>query len=398
VIKSERLERMKRCFVEHFGEVPECTLSRGPGRVNLIGEHTDYNGGYVLPMALEQDIAILGAPSDGEEVRLWSMDFEEEAIFRVGDDAHVRKPVWINYPKGVAKFLAEADVPVTPCRAVVHATVPVGGGLSSSAAFEVSAARFFLALAGRQLDGVDLARLARRAENEFVGVQCGIMDQLIAVFGEARKALFVDCRSLERRALPLFGDDYAFIMTNSMVRHALGDTEYHTRQAECLEGLATVNVNRDQSGRNDHAATLRDVPEDEYLACRHFMRGEVKKRLNHVFSENRRVLDAITAMEGHDPATFGRLMLESHHSLRDDYEVSCTELDVLVNAAMKVDGCLGSRMTGGGFGGCTVSLVEKRAAADFTAQLATAYKEETGIDAVFIQSNAAEGATAKRGV
>jgi len=387
VIERKRLSRMRTRFETCFGPAEEFVLSRAPGRVNLIGEHTDYNGGYVLPMAVEFDLALFGRATAGHAVRLVSLDFNEQVSFAVRDLSVDRERRWVNYPKGVMKFLVDAGVEVRPFDAVISGTVPIGGGLSSSAAFEVAVARFLLDLAGRTLDGVELAKLARRAENDFVGVQCGIMDQFVSVFAEKGKATFIDCKTLERRALPLFGPDYEFLVANSMVKHSLGETEYHARQDECREGLSMLTT---VVGKRE---TLRDVTGDEYHAARHMLRPVVRKRLDHVFSENRRVLDAVDAMGRHDAAAFGRLMDASHDSLRTDYEVSCRELDVLVDSARKVKGVLGSRMTGGGFGGCTVSLVEKRAAETFIETVGTEYRHATGLHPDFLRTRAAQGAT-----
>lgn len=387
MIEKGRLDRMRSALDGHFGAANDLVLSRAPGRVNLIGEHTDYNGGYVLPMAVELDIALLGRRSESRSIRLFSMDFGEQACLAVGDVDFDRERHWVNYPKGVIRFLTEAGMAVAPFDAVISGTVPIGGGLSSSAAFEVAAVKLLLELAGAELEGVEIAKLARRAENDFVGVQCGIMDQFVSVFAEAGKALFIDCKSLEHRPQPLFGTEYEFVVTNSTVKHSLGETQYHTRQAECREGLSQLGATL---GKRE---TLRDVTDDEYAAGRSGMRPVVCRRLDHVFSENRRVLEALEAMNAGDPAAFGRLMNASHESLRDDYEVSCRELDVLVESALAVDGVLGSRMTGGGFGGCTVSLVETRAADAFIETVSARYEEATGFRAQFIRTGAAQGAT-----
>ncbi|KPL01543.1 MAG: hypothetical protein AMK75_04360, partial [Planctomycetes bacterium SM23_65] len=223
---------MRGAFEAHFGAAEDLVAARAPGRVNLIGEHTDYNGGYVLPMAIEFDIALLGRASEGDRTRLYSMDFDDSASFAPAELTFDRERQWVNYPKGVMKFLTETGLELPAVDVVIAGTVPIGGGLSSSAAFEVAVAKFLLEIAGRALDGVALARLARRAENEFVGVQCGIMDQFVSVFAEEGQALFIDCKTLDHESMPLFGDDYEFIVTNSMVKHSLGETEYHTRQAE----------------------------------------------------------------------------------------------------------------------------------------------------------------------
>ncbi|HUV39348.1 MAG TPA: galactokinase [Planctomycetota bacterium] len=387
MIEQERLDCMRKAFADRFGSADRLVLSRAPGRVNLIGEHTDYNGGYVLPMAVERDIVVLGASSPGGRIRLHSLDFDDSVAFDPDDVEFDTERAWVNYPKGVMKFLGEAGVSVKPFDAVIGGNVPIGGGLSSSAAFEVAMTRFLLALAGVTLDGVAVAKLARRAENEFVGVQCGIMDPFVSVFAERGHALFIDCKTLEHRVQPLFGDACEFVVVNSTVKHALGETAYHTRQAECREGLSTLVT---VLGERE---TLRDVDERDYRAARQTMRPEVRRRLDHVFGENRRVLEALAAMQRHDATRFGELMNASHDSLRDDYEVSCRELDVLVDAARRVEGVLGSRMTGGGFGGCTVSLVETRAADRFVETVGGAYEKETGLRAEFIRTGAAQGAT-----
>jgi galactokinase len=388
MIDKSRLAAMKATFEKHFGKAEKLVLARAPGRVNLIGEHTDYNGGYVLPMAVGLDVALLGRRSAEDHVRLVSLDFEDAAEFAVDDTAFDPKRAWVNYPKGVVKFLREAGAPVGPFDAVISGNVPLGGGLSSSAAFEVGTASFLLALTEFPMDKVALAKLARRAENEFVGVQCGIMDQYISVFAEKDKAVFIDCKTLEHRSLPLFGDDYEFVIANTMVKHALGQTAYHERQAECREGLAVL------SGIVGKRETLRDVTYEEYAKNRGALREIVRKRCDHVMSENCRVLDALQAMERHAPSSFGVLMNASHDSLRDDYEVSCRELDAMVDAARKVPGVLGSRMTGGGFGGCTVTLLEERHADAFVAAVGADYAKATGLKAQFIRTAPAQGATA----
>jgi galactokinase len=385
----DRLAAMTNAFAARFGPDEGLVLARAPGRVNLIGEHTDYNGGYVLPMAIERDIAVLGRITGDTRVRLYSLDFDQACEFDVDDHTFDKAHAWVNYPKGVIRFTREAGIDLRGFDAVIAGDVPVGGGLSSSAAFEVATAKFLLALSGAKLDGVALAKLARRAENEFVGVQCGIMDQFVSVFAEENKAVFIDCKSLEHHALPLFGDGFEFVIANSMVKHALGESAYHTRQAECREGLDTL---MSILGPRE---TLRDVDEGDYRVNRDALRPVVRRRLDHVFSENRRVLEALEAMQATDAARFGQLMNASHDSLRDDYEVSCSELDALVEAARRTSGVLGSRMTGGGFGGCTVSLVHAHSADDFVDAVADAYKKETGYDAEFIRTKAAAGASVR---
>ena len=322
---------------------------QAPGRVNLIGEHTDYNQGFVMPMAIDRFTRVSIAPREDGKLVLTSLGE------RIELDELVKRDHWSDYVAGVAWVLRSEGVPLHGADLQIEGNVPVGAGLSSSASVEVAAGLAFLALSGLALPRPDLAVLCQRAENEFVGMRCGVMDQFISCCGEAGKALLLDCRDLSYRLLPIPAG-VRVVIANSMVKHALAGGEYNQRRAECEEGCRRLGV-----------TSLRDASDLSPLS------GVVLKRCRHVVSENQRVLDAGRALESGDLAGFGRLMHESHASLRDDFEVSCPEVDRLVELATDFPGVYGSRMTGGGFGGCTVSLVEAGAVASFAAHLKQGY-------------------------
>ena len=353
------------------GGDPRCF--RAPGRVNLIGEHTDYNDGFVLPMALDRFAAVAVRPRADRRVNIWSENMQEAYAFSLDHNGRKRAH-WSDYIAAVAWALEERGIPVPGADLHVASSVPVGAGLSSSAAVEVATALAFLSTAGRTLQPVDLARLGRHAENAFVGMQCGIMDQFVSVHGVRGHALFLDCRSLEYRPVPLAPDRVRIVIADTRVKHELASSAYNRRRAECREGVAILKRVYPE------VEALRDVSLPQLEEHRHEMPEAVRKRCRHVILENGRVRESVDALERGDLARFGRLMDASHHSLRDDYEVSCRELDTLVEIARGLPGCLGSRMTGGGFGGCTVNLVEEAAVGRFRQDLARAYHQATGME------------------
>ena len=350
-------------FRKHFGGSETIRVYRAPGRVNLIGEHTDYNQGMVLPVALELATYVAAAPSRDGRLRIYSENRRETCEWRIGEIAGParRTGSWTDYAIGVAQQLVRAGFPVEPANLMIRSTVPEGAGLSSSAALEVSVA--LALLNGRDLPPLHLARLCQRAEQEFVGLPCGIMDQYISVFGRERSAVEIDCLSLEHRLVRL-PEGVAFLAVNTMVKHALAGSAYQDRVRECAAAAEAL-------GRE----SLRYVlPEELRSRCR--SSGNVARRARHVVTENQRVACFVAASERGDPETMGKLMVDSHRSLRDDYEVSIPELDFLVDTSLHIDGVFGSRMTGGGFGGCTVSLLRAGAAARFADQIARAYEHE----------------------
>ena len=342
-----------------------------PGRVNLIGEHTDYNEGFVLPAAVDRGVAVAARRVPGDTFTLHALDLRDRCSFP--RDALQRDPghPWASYFKGVVWALAERGFAVPTCEAVITGDIPQGAGLSSSAAYEVATVLLLGALGGFALSGLAIAALARAAENGFVGVACGIMDQMAAVFGEQGRALLLDCRSLARETVAL-PTGLTLVVVNSGVRHALASSEYNQRRAQCEEGVRLLGATLPNVG------ALRDVPAEELLRWLPTLPPVVGQRCRHVVSENARVLDAVTAMRAGDRGRLKTLMAKSHASLRDDYEVSCPELDILVELALSLPYCHGARLTGAGFGGSTVNLVETEAVAPFREAMLTGYRKRSG--------------------
>jgi galactokinase len=371
-------------FRKQFGPTQQPRVFRAPGRVNLIGEHTDYSLGFVLPVALDLATYIAAAPSGDGKLRLYSEHNRELREFDASGLGSVEPThEWTDYAIGVARELVRAGVPVEGANLLIRSTVPYGSGLSSSAALEVSSA--LALLAGREFDPLELAKLCQRAERDFVGMPCGIMDQYISVFGRAHSAVEIDCRSLGHRLVKL-PDGITFIAVNTMVKHALSGSAYHDRVRECalaVEGIAAVYP---------EVRTLRDVSEEQFENVAARLTEVVARRARHVVSEDARVNRFTEASARGDVTAMGKLMVESHRSLRDDYEVSCAELDFLVDAALGLDGVYGSRMTGGGFGGCTVTLLRADAAASFRAGIAQAYQRQWGVTPGIYSCEPSEGA------
>ncbi len=357
---------------------------RAPGRVNLIGEHTDYNDGFVMPAAIDFAVWIAIAPRQDRKLAVHSINFSQSTEIDMGQDGAAQKH-WSDYIHGVAVMLGKAGHRLRGANLLVRGDVPIGSGLSSSAAVEVASALALLGNSGLSMGCVELAKLCRRAENEFVGVQVGIMDQFISCGGQADHALMLDCRSLEFRLLPLPAE-VSLVICNTMVKHELGSGEYNTRRAQCEEGVRILA--RSAPGMR----ALRDGTLEQLEQHRSELPEVVYRRCRHVISENTRVLQAASALEERDLDRFGHLMGESHRSLRDDYEVSCRELDVMVDLAAKQEGVFGARMTGGGFGGCTINLVKSEAVADFQNSVSRAYEQATGLKPQIFVSSAAAGA------
>lgn len=358
---------------------------RAPGRVNLIGEHTDYNGGFVMPAAIGFSTWVTIAPRDDRMVTVFSENFSETIEFDLDDQNARSQGHWSDYVKGVAFTLERAGYRLRGATLRIHGEVPIGSGLSSSAAIEVATGCSLLKNSGLSLDRVELAKMCQRAENEFVGMRCGIMDQFISCCGQAGKALLLDCRSLDYKLLPL-PEEARVVICNTMVKHALATGEYNARRAECETGV------RHFARIRPDVRALRDVTVDELELEKNDLPGVIYRRCRHVITENARVLEAARALEQGDLEAFGRLMNESHSSLRDDYAVSCKELDLMVELAARVEGIYGARMTGGGFGGCTVNLVKAEYVEDFKRAVAQGYEKEMGLAPKIYVCNAAEGA------
>jgi galactokinase len=366
-------------FRRHFGGSAPVRVFRAPGRVNLIGEHTDYNLGFVMPVALQLATWIACAPSGDGTLRIASEQQKETREWPIEDVPKLTPSRhWTDYPIGVARQLIAAGYPVQPANLLIRSTVPEGSGLSSSAALEVSSA--LALLNGRDIQPLELARLCQRAEREFVGMPCGIMDQYISVFGRENTAIRIDCRSLENDAVQL-PDCVAFVAVNTMVKHALAGSAYKDRTEECAAAARLLG-----------AASLRDVTPEQLGQSEARLPPVVARRARHVVTEDDRVVRFEAASAAGDLTLMGRLMVESHRSLQHDYEVSCEELDFLVDTALGVDGVIGSRMTGGGFGGCTVTMLRPDAEPGFRAAIAAAYRDRYGVDPAIYPCRPSAGA------
>ena len=360
-------------------------LFRAPGRVNLIGEHTDYNDGFVMPVALDFSTFAKVVPREDRRLQVYSDNFGEEVEVDLDDQQLAARGHWSDYPIGVAVVLERAGYRLRGARLEIRGDVPIGSGLSSSAAIEVATACALTANSDLQVDKRELARLCRQAENEFVGAHVGIMDQFISLFGEAQKALLLDCRSLEFRLLPL-PDNVRLIICNTMVKHELASSAYNERREQCEAGVKHL------ARFLPHVKALRDVSIEQLEQYRAVLSEVVYRRCRHVITENARVLSASDALERSDLHQFGKLMAESHQSLRDDYEVSSDELDLMVELAKTVEGVYGARMTGGGFGGSTINLVAEEHAEEFQETVAHEYLRITKLKPEIYVCSAANGA------
>ena len=375
---------IEETFKKIFGAPPDVVV-RAPGRVNLIGEHTDYNDGFVLPAAIDRFIEFAGSRRTDRTIRLHSTDFQDSTEFSLDSIAKDSEHRWSNYLRGVSKFLEADGYRLTGADIVFGGNVPRESGLSSSAAVEVGTTAFWQRLAGLQLDPVYAVKLARRAENEFVGVPCGIMDQFISALGKKDHALFLDCRDLSYRHVPL-RNDVKIVVCNSGVKRALAQSEYEVRLKQCRESVARLR----EKGLS--ANSLRDVTSADLERGRGVLSDVLLRRARHVVTENERTREAVSVLETGSIERIGELMNSSHVSLRDDYEVSCKELDTLVELAWKQPGTLGARMTGAGFGGCTVNLVRAEAAEPFARAVAEGYQKALGLKAEIYVCQASDGA------
>ena len=349
---DERTESVVQAFTQQFGGRP-AWVTIGPGRVNLIGEHTDYNDGFVLPVAIKRDVRLALRPRDDGIVRVYSLEYDGWGEFDVNRIAYQPETLWINYMQGVADVLQKRGITLRGFDAVLSGNVPRASGLSSSAALEVATAKALLAAADAldAVDGTALAQAAQKAENEFVGVNCGIMDQFISVLGADDHALLIDCRSLEYKLVP-FPTNASLVIGNTKASRSLASSAYNERRAQCEAGVATLQQVL------PGITALRDVTSAQLEAQRDLLDPVVYRRCRHVVSENERVLQTVDALARGDIARVGALMDASHASLRDDYEVSSPALDAMVAAMHSAPGCYGARLTGAGFGGCAVALVK----------------------------------------
>jgi len=377
------IERTSKFFRRCFGHAPRWVVA-APGRVNLIGEHTDYNDGFVLPMAIERYILIAGSPNSGPEVTLHSVTPGETATFSIRPKVEPGEPGWSNYVRGVIAGFPTPGKKLTAFDAVIESNLPYGGGLASSAALEVATATLLEAMTGQTLDPIEKAVLCQRAEHDFASVPCGIMDQFTSILGQENHALLLDCRSRTTTPVAMTDPAVTVLIINTNIRHKLAESEYAKRRSQCEAAAHALKV-----------PALRDATLEGLEAARGQLDPVVFRRARHVISENERTLQTARAIQASDWAAAGRLMYASHASLRDDYEVSCPELDTVVEIAQAIGdegGVIGCRMTGGGFGGCAVSLVKTDAVQRITRSLDAAYEKKTGTQASIFSSRPAAGA------
>ena len=381
---------LARVFQQIYGRAPRWFVG-APGRVNVIGEHTDYNDGFVLPMAIER-YAVMAADksADGKSViQIRDLSGAEPVLIDLSAPVKPGVPKWGNYPRGVVAGCLARGLNSGGLDVLLHSTVPLGGGLSSSAALEVCTATLGEAVTGKKLDPVQKALLCQKAEHDFAGVPCGIMDQFISVMGRENHLLLLDCRSRKTELVPVNDPSVQLLIANTNVKHELANGEYASRRAQCEAAAKILGVT---SLRDANAATLENA--------RGRMDDAVFRRARHVIGEIERTLHAAEGIRASNWPSVGQLMYASHYSLRDDYEVSCRELDALVEIAESIGvkgGVYGCRMTGGGFGGCTVALVKRDAVTGIKKRMTADYKKKTGIDATIFVSRPAGGATVVRG-
>ena len=371
-------------FERIFGGTPR--LFRAPGRVNLIGEHTDYNEGYVLPTAIDKETIAGARIRSDRTVAVYACEKNESVTFDLDGPGEKRRGSWVDYVEGAIRCVDERVRLQYGAEIVISSSIPIGSGLSSSAALEVSVALAMAELNQIDISSEDIAFAAQKAEHEYVGTRSGIMDQFASVFGKEGNAVLIDCRSFDRTFVPLNLGDASIIVCDTGVRHTLAGGEYNRRREECDQAVAIL------AEHLPHIKSLRDVSEKDLEEFAGYLTEKLQKRGRHVVLENARVLDAVETMRDGDLDRTGQLMYDSHASLRDLYEVSCAELDFLVDTARNCDGVYGSRMTGGGFGGCTVSLVENDSVDAFRAIILETYNSEFGFDPKVYQVWASDGA------
>lgn len=362
---------LQSAFQDLYGQPPR--LFSAPGRVNLIGEHTDYNDGFVLPMAINRRTFVAATQRDDRNVRVRSFDIEGDATFELDEKGSHPQEHWLAYVEGVARVLEQRGATLTGAEIAISSEIPMGAGLSSSAALEISAGMAFIALSAARLDPVQLALAAQTAENVYAGTKCGIMDHLTATLGQKAHALLIDCRSLHITPIGLSLPGIAVVVCNTNVKHELASSAYNERRAECELGVELLRE------KMPDIRALRDVSVTDLNRYAELLPEPVRRRCRHIVTENERTLRAAAALREGNVAQLGKLMKLSHQSLRDDYEVSCLELDAMVEIALQQEGVAGARMTGGGFGGCTVNLVRRDVLDGFRESVARAYEIATGI-------------------
>ncbi len=382
-----QLTELRQAFSRQFpAHKTPPRIFRVPGRTNIIGEHTDYNDGFVFPAAIDRATWIAIAPRTDRLLIIHSEHFNETIEFNLDESAPAPRKHWSDYVRGVAVMLQKNGIAVKSADILIRSDVPLGAGLSSSASLEVAAAIALTAQANRELPKLEIAQLCQRAENEFVGAHVGIMDQFVSCFGKSDHAIFLDCRSLSHEAVPL-PTNIRLIVCNTMVKHEIASGAYNERRKNCEEAAAIL------AKVIPEIRALRDVTTNQLQTHANLLPDVLYRRARHVVTENARVLAARDALINNDLETLGALMQKSHASLRDDYEVSCNELDVMAALANNFPGCVGARMTGGGFGGCTINLVRATEVEQFAIHLREGYQGGTGIAPEIYSCAAADGAS-----
>jgi galactokinase len=384
---EESVESLRQRFVRQFGASPQ--IYQAPGRVNLIGEHTDYNDGFVMPAAIGFRTLVAVSSRADQKLVIRSENYSDQVEFDLDHLPAKRANHWSDYAIGVVKMLLESGQKLKGMNLLVEGDVPQGAGLSSSASIEVAVGYALMDLvdggnASSTTDLTQLALLCQRAENEFVGARCGIMDQFVASHGKRGHTLMLDCRSLEYGLLPL-PQDAVLAICNTMVKHSIAKGEYNQRRSECETGVRIL------AQHLPNVRSLRDVTLADIESCRDDLPEVVSRRCRHVVTENKRVLQAAAALHRGDLNGFGKLMLASHRSLREDFEVSCPELDLMVELAESLDGVYGARMTGGGFGGCAIALIDAAHINAFQQTVGESYERSTGSKPEIYVCSAADG-------
>ena len=381
-------EKVLKKFEELFGGLDGVNVYFSPGRVNMIGEHTDYNGGHVFPCALTIGTYMAVKKREDRKLRFYSMNFEQLGVMESSLDGITPEDAaeWTNYPKGVMwAFAGRGFTMDCGLDMVIYGNIPAGSGLSSSASLEVVTGYMLKDMYGFDVSNVDIALIGQYSENNFNGMNCGIMDQFASAMGKKDNAIFLDTSDLSYEYAPLVLDGAKILITNSNVKHKLVDSKYNERRTECETALKEL---QEVIG----IKTLGDLTEEQFETYKSAIKDEVRLRLaKHAVYENQRTIRAVEALKNKDVELFGRLMNASHVSLRDDYEVSCEECDILAEEAWKIDGVIGSRITGGGFGGCTVSIVKEEAIDDFIEKVGTVYEKRTGKKADFYTVDIGDG-------
>ncbi len=384
-------EELVSLFGKKFHHDPEMIV-QAPGRVNLLGEHVDYNDGIVLPAAINRSVFIASSPQENDCVTLYAIDLDDSTSFHLSDLERKTDitgnslPNWALYPAGVAWALKNAGLSVSGVKAIITSNIPIGAGLSSSAALEVAFGTLWQAIEKWDLDSLSLARICQKAENDYVGLSCGLMDQFASACGVEGHALYFDIRSLDWEAAPL-PHGTALIIADSGQRRALTNSAYNDRRASCEEAVKYLQEYL------PNIQSLRDVTPTEFAALSAFIPEIPRKRAEHIVKEIARVESALSALQRNDKKAFGALMYSGHNSLRDLYEVSTPELDLLVELTRKIPGCIGARLTGAGFGGCTINLVEEQNAEEFIKKLKAEYQKATGNGIQVYLCKASQGAS-----